>query len=62
MSIPETIQIKDGVITWMDGVVVRQSNFEQYAHLFCKSQLIRARAIRKVRAKNKAIRPRLVGS
>jgi hypothetical protein len=61
MSIPETIQIKDGVVKWMNGVVIERSNFELYAHLFCKSQLALSSARRKARAKNKAIRPRLIG-
>jgi hypothetical protein len=60
MWIPETIQIKDGVITWI-GFFVERSNFKRYAHLFCKSRLALSSARRKARAKNKAIRPRLIG-
>ncbi len=68
-TVPVKIQIKDDVVKRMDEILIDCSdeqiysgcsNLEYYAHLFCKHQLIRARAKRKARAKNKAIRPRLI--
>jgi hypothetical protein len=59
MWIPETIQIKDGEITWINGVFIEV--FKRYARLSCKSRLALSSARRKARAKNKAIRPRLIG-
>jgi hypothetical protein len=62
MMIPERFRIKDGVVHRMNEFI---ASFDLQApwvrEVFTKDQLKYCRAIRKARAKNKSIRPRLIG-
>jgi hypothetical protein len=60
--IPARIQIKDGVVHRMDEFILSLDMQTPWVReVFTKDQLEYCRITRKARAKNKSIRPRLIG-